>query len=231
MRRFYRQAEIGREANGFAVLLDGKPVRTPKGAPLLLDTAALAQAIAAEWLAQGEKIQPPSMPLLRLANTGIDLMPEQAERSRRALLAYGDTDLLCYFAERPKELLARQRATWRPILDWAEQRYDMTLATTQGVLPLRQPEATRQALGRAVAALSVMPLLVLQEATVLTGSLLLALAVQEGAVPGEVAWAAATLDERFQAETWGEDASEAAREAARRAEFQATWRFHALLRS
>jgi len=230
VRRFYRHVGVAGEAGGFAVLLDGKPVRTPKGLPLLLPTLALAEAVAGEWLDQGETIRPLGMPLLRLANTGIDLMAEQAERSRRALLAYVDTDLICYFADRPAELLARQRAAWQPVLDWANRRYDIALATTHGVNPLRQPAAVGAALERSLAAQSGMPLLALQEATVLAGSLLLALAACQGALSAGDAWAAATVDERFQAETWGEDPEQASRLRDRQREFADALRLLVLLR-
>ncbi len=230
MRRFYRQAEIARSKGGFTLALDGKPVRTPAGAALLLPTAALAEAVAEEWRAQGERIEPGSMPLSRLANTAIDRVAPRRAAVVAEIAAYAETDLVCYRAERPQELAARQIEAWEPLVRWAAERHGAMLRVTNGLTPEPQPEGALAALGAAVEAFDDLALAALQSATAAAGSLVIALALAEGRLDAEAAFRASALDEAFQAERWGEDAEAARRREEIRADLADAARFLALAR-
>ena len=226
MRRFYKAASVGEDG---AILLDGRPVRTPAQAPLRLPTPALAEAVAAEWNAQGERVDPRAMPLTGLANAAIDRIGPDREAFARGLAAYGESDLLCYRAESPPRLVERQAALWDPILAWARRRYDVDFEVTGGIVHRRQSTATVERLAHAVHARSAFALAALSPLVTVSGSLVIALALAEGAIDLDTAWAAATLDEHWQAEQWGEDAEAAAALAARRRDFDAAYRFLTLL--
>ncbi|HYN46588.1 MAG TPA: ATP12 family protein [Allosphingosinicella sp.] len=226
MRRFYTQAEVG---EGNHILLDGRPVRTPSRHDLALPSPLLAEAIAEEWNAQEETIDPRAMPLTGLANAALDQVAPDPVAFAAGLAAYGESDLLCYRAEGPAPLAARQSELWDPILAWAQQRYDAVLELTQGVIHMAQPPETVARLGAAVAARDPFQLAGLAPLVTVSGSLLIALALAEGAIGLEAAWAAATLDEQWQAEQWGEDEDAAVALAARRRDFEAGARFLALL--
>lgn len=231
MKRFYKQAAWAPGANGgFAILLDGRPVRTPKRAELALPTQALAQAVAAEWAAQGERIVPASMPLARLANTAIDWVAPERERIRELVAGYGETDLICYLAPEPEELAARQAALWRPLVDWASRRYDAHLRTTRAIVPAPQDAQALAALRRAVDAHDDMALMALHDLVTIGGSLVLGLALAEGEIDLEGGWKAALAEELFQAERWGEDEEAALRRARLKGEMAAALRFLELLR-
>ncbi len=226
MKRFYQAASVG---PGRDILLDGRPVKTPGRADLVLPVDALAEAVAAEWNAQGQTIDPRSMPLTGLANAAIDRIAPDPAAFARGLAAYGEADLLCYRAEGPAPLVARQAELWNPILAWARQRYDVLFELASGVVHRPQPAATIGRLGAAVAARDPFQLAGLSPLVTVSGSLLIALAVAEGALGRDQAWAAAALDEHWQAEHWGEDAEAAQALANRRREFAAGARFVALL--
>ena len=228
VRRFYAQAQVDEEG---AIRLDGKPVRTPGRRPLALPTAALAAAVAAEWDAQGDKVDPRSMPLTGLANAAIDRIAPDREAFARGLADYGGSDLLCYRAETPAPLVARQAETWDPILAWARRRYDVDFVVTNGILHRPQPPATLERLTRAVAARDAFALAGLSPLVTVSGSLVVALALAEGGIDLDTAWPAASLDEQWQAEKWGEDAEAAQALAARRRDFEAGARFLELLGS
>lgn len=226
VRRFYKLAEVGEDNH---ILLDGRPVKTPSRRGLALPNALLAEAVAEEWNAQGTTIDPRAMPLTGLANAALDRVAPDPAAFAAGLAAYGQSDLLCYRAEGPAPLAARQSELWDPILAWAQQRYDAVFELTQGVLHMPQPPETVARLGAAVAARDQFQLAGLSPLVTVSGSLLIALALAEGAIGLEPAWAAATLDERWQAEHWGEDEEAAAALAARRRDFEAAARFLALL--
>lgn len=226
VKRFYREAHP--TADG-AIALDGKPVRTPARAPLVLPNAALAEAVAAEWNAQGDKVDPRSMALTGLANAAIDRVAPDKDGFARKLAAFGETDLLCYRAEGPASLVERQSALWDPILAWARRRFDIDFEVADGVIHKPQPKATVDRLAHAVLARSAFELAALAPLVTISGSLLVALALAEGAIDLETAWAAAALDEHWQAEHWGEDPDAAAALAARRREFDAACLFLSLL--
>ena len=227
MKRFYGEAT----ARGGAVLLDERPVKTPARRPLALPTEALARAIAAEWNAQGEEVRPRTMPLTGLANAAIDRVAPDKESFAIGLAAYGETDLLCYRADGPPALVARQEALWDPILAWARRRFDVNFEVTAGIIHRAQPANTVVQLAQAVAARDPFELAALSPLVTIPGSLVTALALAEEAIDLEAAWAAATLDEAWQAEQWGEDAEAQALRARRLGAFAAAMRFAALARA
>lgn len=224
-KRFYQTAESARGEDGFRILLDGKPVKTPAQSVFAVPSAALAAAIAAEWRAQGDSIDPATMPLFRLANTALARLPDTREGVIEQTLGYGRSDLLCYRAEAPAALVARQDAAWTPLLDWAAQRFGARLHSVSGISYVSQSETALAALRTAITASDDFALTALSAATALTGSLVLGLALREGQIDTDTAFALATLDEMFQAEQWGEDAEAMARLAALRAELADIVRF------
>lgn len=229
MRRFYKQVETRANAEGHEILLDGRPVRTPAKAPLRLPTVQLAAAIVGEWEAQSEKIDPRSMPLTGLANAAIDRVAPEQEAFVRALAAYGESDLLCYRADTPDGLVARQAQHWDPLLAWARRRFDVDFEVVRGLMHRPQPDTTLERLRKAVEARDTFALAGLSPLITITGSLIIALALAEGAIDLDTAWAAATVDEAWQIEQWGEDKEEAQRLETRRREFAAAYRFLSLL--
>lgn len=231
MRRFYKSAEIVPSAEGLGIVLDGRPIRTPGRAPLAVPTERLAEAIAGEWNAQGEKIEPRSMPLTGLANAAIDRVAPEPEKFARGLAVYGESDLLCYRAEGPAPLVRRQAELWDPILDWARSRFDVAFEIVAGIIHRPQPSGTIERLQSAVLARSPFELAGLSPMVTVSGSILIALALAEGAVDLESAWAAATLDEQWQADQWGEDEEATKALSGRRFDFEAGARFLALLES
>ena len=230
-RRFYTAVSVAPGEGEFHVLLDGRPSRSPGGSAQPLPSRALAEAIAGEWRAQGEKIDRRAMPLARLA----DLARDSAARDRAGFVdrvaAHAESDLLCYRAAHPEALARRQAACWQPLLDWVAARYGAALAVTAGISPVRQDPAALAALRRAVESADMWALAALHEAARACGSAVLALALRERRLNAEGAAAASQLDERFQAERWGEDAEAAARRAALAANIAAAARFLALLES
>jgi len=205
LKRFYKQAAVCSAADGYRVMLDGKPIRTPTKAEMLLPTAALAEAIAAEWQAQGEEIHPADMPLTQLATTAIDRVSREREAVIEELVGYAETDLLCYHAEEPEDLVVRQMAAWQPLLDWAAEIFEAPFQVTAGIMPARQPEPALLGVRRALDTPSNLELTALASLTACCGSLIVALAVRHGQLSAEEAFAVSQLDESFQIEQWGED--------------------------
>lgn len=204
-KRFWKAARVEACEGGFTVTLDGRAVKTPAKAALVLPTRAMADAVAAEWQAQGEKVDPATMPVTRSANAALDkVRPQQAEVAG-LIAAYGETDLLCYRAERPAELVARQAAAWDGWLDWAATRFGARLSVTAGVLPVAQPPEALAALSARVAACDIWELAALHDLVGLTGSLVLGLAVAEGEIDAEEAWRLSRIDEDWQISQWGAD--------------------------
>jgi chaperone required for assembly of F1-ATPase len=229
VKRFWKQAAVTAESDGWGVALDAKPVRTPARKPLVVPGEALAEAIADEWNEAGETLDPRAMPLTGLANAAIDHAAPDPERFAASLAAYGEGDLACYRAEAPRELAARQENSWDALLGWARRRFDVDFRTTCGIVHVQQPEATVQRLAHAVAMLDAFRLAALSPLVTIGGSLVAALAVLEGAVGAEEAWDAVSLDERWQLEKWGADAEAEATLEARRRDFLAAARFLELL--
>lgn len=218
-RRFWQNAEIRAEADGFAVLLDGRPVRTPLKRPLVVPTAQLADRIAAEWQAQGDAVQPLTMPFTRSANAAIDKVADQRDEVADLIAAYGDSDLICYRAESPAELVGRQAAAWDPLIDWAAAEFDAQLAVRSGVRHRPQSPAALDRLGAPVRAAGAFHLTALHDLVSLSGSLVIALAVARRQMDAAAAWSVSRLDEDWQTERWGEDDEAAIFASERRAAF------------
>ncbi len=206
VKRFYEDVSPREDTDGWEILLDGRPVRTPGRAPLMVPSPSLAALIADEWCAQGDTIDPRTMRFTGMANAAIDRIAPDRETYVADIARYGESDLFCYRALDPEPLVARQIAAWNPLLDWAEQRYDVEFAVTQGVTPVTQPEQTRTRLRDAVAAHDAFALAPLAILTSLGGSLVASLALAEGHRTAAELWPAVTLDELWQEEMWGADA-------------------------
>jgi chaperone required for assembly of F1-ATPase len=219
-RRFYREAGVEETADGFRVVLDGRPVRTPARAFLVAPSRALAQALAAEWDSQGESIDPARMPLTRLANSIIDGVAAAPAAVAADIEKYLGSDLLFYRAEGPQRLVERQARLWDPVLTWVRDVLDARFVLAQGVMHVAQPES---AIAAARAAIPTDPwrLGALHAITTLTGSALLALALAGGHLTADEAWDAGHVDEDWNMEQWGRDEIALARRAARRAEMEA----------
>lgn len=217
MKRFWDQASIATTDDGHRVLLDGRPMRLPGGAVLTIATAPLAHAIAAEWQeaggAKGGEMSFADTPLTRLAGTAQERIAANHATNVTALAAYGETDLLCYRAERPAKLVERQAREWQPWLDWAATTLDAPLRVTAGIGHVAQDAASLRALRNAVARYDANVLAGLGIAVPATGSLVLGLALAAGVLDGARAHAIGALDELFQEEEWGPDAEAVARRA------------------
>lgn len=228
-RRFWTNATAApAPGGGAAVLLDGRPLRTPAKAPLALPSLALAEAVAAEWQAVEGTVNPAAMPLTRIANAAVDkVAPQQAEVAA-LLAAYGATDLLCHRAAAPPALAARQAAGWDPLLDWAAQALGAPLAVTAGVIAVPQPPGSLARLAAAVGALDPFRLSAFHDLVAIPGSLVLGLAVARGRLGADAAFALSRIDEDWQRELWGEDAEAEAAAARARADHAHAARFFAL---
>jgi chaperone required for assembly of F1-ATPase len=231
MKRFYKETAVDASDGGFRVLLDGRPMRTPAKAVLVVPTRALAEAIAEEWRAVPEKaeINVTHLPLTRLAATGLDRVTTQRARVIEDTAKYGASDLLCYRATDPSSLVQRQASSWQPLLDWLAERYQARLAVGSGTTFVTQPPEAVGALHAAVAAHGDLALSALYNLTHIAGSLAIALAVSEGRLSAEDAFAAAQLDELFQIERWGADPIATQRHEGIKRDLEAGARFLALL--
>ena len=229
MKRFWKNSEAVAEDAGWGVRLDGRPLRTPARAILLVPAQALAAAIADEWNAVEETVNPRAMQMTGLANAAIDRVTPDPAAFARTLALYGESDLTCYRAEGPSELVRRQCQAWDALLGWARRRYDVDFATTAGVIHVSQPEATVRRLAHAVTALDPFRLAALSPLVTVGGSLLAGLAVVEGAVDAADAWDYVSIDERWQLEQWGSDAEAELALDNRRQDFMAGARFLELL--
>jgi chaperone required for assembly of F1-ATPase len=214
MKRFYKTVSVAPADGGFAVLLDGRPVKTPGRNALILPSEKLAQAIAAEWRGQGDDVVATSMPLLRLANTVIDGVVANRDEVIGAILRFGENDLLCYRAHQPPELAARQTAGWDPVLDWVAERHGAGMRVAGGLTHVDQPPEALAALRQALQGFDPFTLGALHVIASVTGSTVLALAVADGFLSGARAFELSRIDETYQAEKWGEDAEAAKRTAA-----------------
>lgn len=231
MKRFYKDAGAQPDVAGagLAIQLDGRPVRTPARALLIVPTEALAEAIVAEWQAQGDKIDPRTMPMTGLANAAIDRVAPDPEHFVAVLAPYAETDLLCYRAESPPELIEREVAAWDPLLAWARARYDVAFDLASGIVHRPQPEATVSRLTTALSARDPFALAAMSPLVTIGGSLVTALALAEGQIDANAAFDATHLDEIWQAEQWGEDYLATEARDLRRADFVAAARFLTLI--
>lgn len=222
MKRFWSDATVVEADCGFGVTLDGRPLKTPARVVLNVPTRALADAIAGEWVAAGETVDPRAMPMTGLANAAVDRADDQLVAG---ITRYADSDHFCYRAEGPAPLVERQAEAWDALLGWARRRYDVDFATCSGILHVAQPPETVRKLGHAVTMLDRFRLAALSPLVTIGGSLIAGLAVLEKAIPPEAAWEAVSLDERWQLEQWGSDAEAEAALDAKRSDFLAAARF------
>jgi chaperone required for assembly of F1-ATPase len=229
VKRFWKSAEAVREGGGWTVELDGRPLKSPMREALVVPTEALARAIADEWNGVEDRIDPRSMPLTGLANAAIDRVRPDTVAFAAGLAIYAEADLTCYRAERPRQLVERQKQSWDSLLGWARRRFDVDFRVTNGLVHVEQHEATVARLSQAVAALDEFRLAGLSPLVTIGGSLVAALALFEGEVSPEDAWNAVTIDERWQLEQWGADAEAEQRLENRRRDFLAAARFLELL--
>lgn len=229
MKRFWKTVEAVADEDRWTVLLDRRPLRTPGRALLTVPGKPLAEAIAQEWAAAGETVDPGAMPLTGLASAAIDrVAPDRADFAA-SLGKYAQADLACYRAEGPQSLAARQAESWDALLGWARRRFDVDFVTTAGLVHVAQPKATVERLAHEVAALDPFRLAGLSPLVTIGGSLVAGLAVLEGALPPEEAWETVSIDERWQIEKWGADAEAEAALANRRRDFLAAASFLDLL--
>jgi chaperone required for assembly of F1-ATPase len=239
-KRFYRDVTVGEAAGeggqgGFPVQLDGRPVRTPARRPLAAPVRELAHALADEWAAQGEAVDPARMPLTRLANAIVDGVASAPEPVRAEIERYLASDLLFYRASGPEGLLAHQAQHWDPVLDWAREALGARFAIVAGVMHVAQPAGALAAAAAAVpkgthGASDAWRLGALHVVTTLTGSALLALALAAGRLDAEAVWAAAHVDEDFNITQWGSDELALERRAFHHAELRAAATVLSLLR-
>ena len=229
MKRFWKDVTVGEEDGGWGVRLDSRPLRTPARAPLVVPTEALAQAVADEWRSIDGEVDPRAMPLTGLANAAIDRVAPERQAFASGLGRYAEADLACYRSEWPPELVQRQEQGWDPLLAWARRRYDIDLATTSALVHFPQPPATVDRLVHEVTALDPFRLAGLSSLVTIGGSLIAGLAVLEKAMPAEEAWAAVSVDDRWQLEQWGSDTEAEKALENRRRDFLAAARFLELL--
>lgn len=231
VKKFYKSVSVEPRDGAYAILLDGRPAKTPARADLAVPTKALAEALAEEWRGDGDTVDFDALALTRLATTAIDLGYREREHWIGDIVAYLKSDLLCYRAAEPAALVKLQRDVWTPYLSWAEEALGARIAVTTGVTHVAQPDdVTKNARGR-VSDMDHWTLIGVKTATELAGSAVLALALEAGAFPAPDIFEASRLDERFQAERWGVDAEAAAREARLERDFLAVANWLALMKA
>lgn len=229
MKRFWKDVSVAPEGGGFGIELDGRPVKTPARAALVVPAEALADAIADEWRSVQGDIDPRAMPLTGLSNAAIDRVGPDKEAFVQGLARYAEADLACYRADAPRQLVERQECSWNALLGWARRRFDVDFAVTTGVTHVTQPPATVERLGYAVAALDAFQLAGLSPLVTIGGSLVGALAVMEKALTPEQVWDAVSVDDQWQLERWGSDAEAEVALENRRRDFFGAARFLELL--
>ena len=229
-KRFYKSAGVS-AAPPFAILLDGRAVKTPAKSPLHLPTRALADAVAAEWNAQAAEINPAHMPLTRFANTALDAVSQTLPEVAADIVSYAGRDLLCYRAEAPADLVRAQSAKWDPVIAWFEKSLAARLRVVAGIMPVDQPGEALAAIAKVLEPHDAFHLTALHVMTTLTGSALLAVAHDQGFLTADDAWAAAHVDEDHQIALWGEDYEASDRRRRRTTEFHAACRMINLLKS
>jgi len=229
MKRVYKTVAVETGEAGFTVTLDSRPLRSPGKRPLALPTRALADAVAGEWEAQGDRVDPRSMAMMGFAATVADRIAPQRDHVVGEIAGYGGSDLLCFLADGPRELVERQVERWTPWRARVETRLGISLAVTAGIMPVRQSDEALAAFRDAVAAVDDWHLAPLHTLTSVTGSLILALAVHDGDLGAEAAFALSEIDEAYQVEKWGQDREAEQRRRGLLAEVTAAERFKGLL--
>jgi chaperone required for assembly of F1-ATPase len=225
MKRFYREVAILPDEAGHRILLGGRPVRTPAKQILSVPTVRLANFLAEEWRQQADTIRPETMPLTRLANTALDRMPAAREAMVEEMVGHGATDLVCYRADAPPELVERQDSAWQPVLEWIAATHDVRLSVTRSILPAAQPGEALDRLREVVEQEDDWRLIGLHAATTTLGSLVLGLALAAGRLEAEAAASASLLDELFEMERWGQEKDALDRHRVLRREVHAAKRF------
>jgi chaperone required for assembly of F1-ATPase len=231
VKRFYKDVQVIEGPEDVGVALDGKVIKTPGRVPIAVPFRALAEAIAVEWRAQEVEVRPHTMPMMQLAATVIDHIPANRSAIEAAILRFAETDTVCYRAEpgQPTELIRLQKALWNPLLDWMADRYGARLLTIEGVLPTTQPREAIETLTSLVAAMDDWRLCALHSAAASSGSFVIGLALVEGRIDADEAFAAAELDAGFEIDRWGEDAAATARRAVVAFDLNAARRFQDLI--
>lgn len=227
-KRFWKAVTVEAVEGGYTIRLDSRPVKTPGKNLLVVPTGALARAIAAEWEAQQGAVRPETMPFTRAANSALEKVAPQFDEVVGLLAAYGETDLLCYRATGPVELIALQNAAWDPILDWCGVALGAPLISVGGVMHIAQPESSTRRLHQMTAALTPFQIAAFHDLVMLSGSLVLAFAVTRGRLTPERAWEISRIDETYQASLWGEDEEAAALAETKRLAFHQAAAFWAI---
>ncbi|MBT8410995.1 MAG: ATPase [Octadecabacter sp.] len=209
-KRFWTDVNVAEDAAGFAICLDARPVKTPAKAPLIVPTRRMAEAVAMEWTKVDTVVDPNVMPFTRSANAAIDKVAVQFDEVAELIAAYGGSDLLCYRAENPTDLVARQAEAWDPLLAWTVEEYGAELRPTAGVMPVDQPREAVAALAAKVYAVTPFELTALHDLVAMSGSLVIGLAVAAERLDPDTAWALSRIDEQWQIDQWGEDEEAAA---------------------
>ncbi len=228
-KRFWKAAKAVETEGGFTVTLDDRPVKTPAKRALVMPSHAMADAIAAEWDAQEEEVNPHTMPVTRAANAAIDKVAQQHEEVANLIAAYGDSDLLCYRADSPAGLVTRQAQAWDPLLDWAHATFGARLTPTTGLMPKPQKADDLAKLSREVHAMDAFTLTAFHDLVGLSGSLIIGFAALRDHGDIETLWQTSRIDEAWQEEQWGEDEEAAKMALAKRDQFFAAKGFHILL--
>jgi chaperone required for assembly of F1-ATPase len=229
MKRFWKEVSVERGGDGWALKLDGRPVKTPARATLVVPTESLAEAIADEWREVGETIDPRAMPLTGLANAAIDRVTPERQAFADRLASYAESDLTCYRATGPRELVEVQETAWDALQAWARRRFDIDFVNTQSITHVDQPQATIDRLSHAIGAFDAFRLAGLSPIVTIGGSAVAALALVEGAITPQQAWDVVSIDDRWQLEQWGADAEAEASLENRRRDFMAAALFLELL--
>lgn len=204
-KRFWKDTQTQAKEDGFIVTLDGREVKTPAKARMILPTQALAEAIAAEWDAQEDLIKPATMPMTRTANSAIDTVGHNLDHVIDSLAQYGGTDLICYFAEHPQSLIDMQRAAWEPLHEWLVSTHSITLAQGAGVVFIPQPEGVETQFRNVLRSYSIFELAALHDLISLSGSIVIGLAATDKSNRIADLWEASIVDERWNISQWGED--------------------------
>jgi len=225
-KRFWKDASVVEAGAGFTVHLDGRKLRTPVKSELIVPTRKIAKAIAAEWDAQVEMVDPLTMPVTRTANAAIDKVAPMHAEVAALVAAYGDTDLLCYRAQSPSELVERQNAAWDPLLEWAADVLEAPLNTGVGIVHVKQNTEVLALLAKRVAALDAFQLAAFHDLVGMSGSLIIGFATTHKVLSVSDLWQCSRIDEDWQIEQWGEDDEEITTSEGKRAGFEHAARFY-----
>lgn len=230
MKRFYKQASVGEAEGGWRVLLDGRAVLTPGGKPQIVPVRALAEALVQEWADQGEDVDTKAFPLRDLADFALDAVSADRAATIAELVKYAGTDTLCYRGDEGEALQQRQMEVWEPLLAAAEKRWDVHFTRISGIVHQPQPDETLTRMASILETESTFTLAALRMLVSLSASLVIGLAAIAPDADAEALWAAANLEEDWQAELWGLDAEAEARRQTRFEAFATAMRFASLAR-